>query len=190
MQPQDPAAQLLNQLRDISEPSPIGFWPLAPGWWILSVLIILVVVASVFLFKKYKQQRAWKIEALREFDKLKIAYHNNPSNSRQANIVALIKRSVATAYRTPNCLAWPAEYWRHFVKEEAGTALADRFDDHYSATHSNLSEEELSSFKKLITAMPLRSDASSLEAIVKQTNTERFEETRVESNSLAHEGKH
>lgn len=187
MQPQDPAAQVLSQLRDISEPSPIGLWPLAPGWWILSVLIIFVVIASIYLFRKYKRQRAWKVQALREFDILKIAYLNKPSNSRQANIIALVKRSIATAYQSPTCLAWPAETWRCLIQQESNSSLADRFEDHYSAVHSSLTEEELSTFKKLIESMPLRSDFAKLEAIVKPTNTKQLRGTLIEPNKRANE---
>ena len=30
----------LVNLKDIHLPSPVSFWPPAPGWWILAVLLI------------------------------------------------------------------------------------------------------------------------------------------------------
>ena len=54
MEQQDPLAQL----RDIHLPDPVGFWPLAPGWWILGLLILILLgVALRFLIKRYRNNR-------------------------------------------------------------------------------------------------------------------------------------
>lgn len=42
-------------LRDLHLPEAIGWWPLAPGWWLL---IALAVVAMVVLFRRYLRTRA------------------------------------------------------------------------------------------------------------------------------------
>ena len=45
MNPQDP----LSQLKDIHLPAAGGFWPPAPGWWLLTLLALLLIVALVWL---------------------------------------------------------------------------------------------------------------------------------------------
>ena len=47
-------------LRDLHLPEPIGWWPLAPGWW---VLIVLAVVGLSLLARKYL--RYYRAEAAR-----------------------------------------------------------------------------------------------------------------------------
>lgn len=41
----------LAQLKDIHEPSPVGWWPLAPGWYLLAICVIAILVLSIYLYK-------------------------------------------------------------------------------------------------------------------------------------------
>jgi len=66
--PAEMAAQLA-QLRDIHLPDPISWWPLAPGWWALAVLLI-VCSASALVFE-FRRRRSLKYRALRELDQLR-----------------------------------------------------------------------------------------------------------------------
>lgn len=45
METEDP----LSQLKDIHLPGPVSFWPPAPGWWIL---LLILVVALAFIYRK------------------------------------------------------------------------------------------------------------------------------------------
>ena len=45
---------LREQLRDIQTPEPISWWPMAPRWW---MLIVLGVVLSVVLFRYLRKRQ-------------------------------------------------------------------------------------------------------------------------------------
>ncbi len=47
-------------LKDIHEPEAIGWWPPAIGWWILAVTIPLLIVFSVWLYKRLTRKTALK----------------------------------------------------------------------------------------------------------------------------------
>jgi len=49
-------------LRDLHLPEPIGWWPLAPGWWV--VLALLAVALGYLAWRRY---RAWVLNAPRRF---------------------------------------------------------------------------------------------------------------------------
>ena len=61
-------------LRDLHLPEPAGWWPLAPGWW---VVIALLLAAAAYL--AWRWYRAWKHNAprrhaLRELARVEAAY--------------------------------------------------------------------------------------------------------------------
>ena len=50
--------QLAEQLRDVHLPESVSWWPLAFGWWLLLVLIVLSLIgAGIFLFKRWRANR-------------------------------------------------------------------------------------------------------------------------------------
>ena len=59
----------LEQLRDIHLPQPIGWWPLAPGWWALIALVCALVVAA--LVWTWMRRRSARFLALRELEAIK-----------------------------------------------------------------------------------------------------------------------
>lgn len=77
--PQNPAmAQqkqaLLAQLADALPPGNIGFWPLAPGWWILIFIIIVTAVTTARFYVNYRRDRKYRTAALRELDTIRKEY--------------------------------------------------------------------------------------------------------------------
>jgi len=61
MNPQD-FSQL--PLRDIHLPGPIGWWPLAPGWWLL-IALLLVGVAAYAVYYYFGRHRRVALRAVR-----------------------------------------------------------------------------------------------------------------------------
>lgn len=68
-------ANPLDQLRDIHLPDPVGIWPLAPGWWILIALALLIItIVSVIVYRRY-QSNAYRRDAavvLAEINQLRL----------------------------------------------------------------------------------------------------------------------
>lgn len=66
-------------LRDLHLPEPIGWWPLAPGWWF--ILLLLTGALGYLLWRAYKQRRhnAPRRYALRQLSRFEAEYleHRN-----------------------------------------------------------------------------------------------------------------
>jgi hypothetical protein len=68
-------------LRDLHLPDALGWWPLAPGWW-----AVIVVVVATFAFVSWRWYRAWQFNAprrhaLREVARFEAEYleHRDPA---------------------------------------------------------------------------------------------------------------
>ncbi len=93
MNPQDP----LSELRDIYLPDPISWWPPAPGWWVLMVLVVATLFFGTRWLLRWHAQNCYRKEALRHLDQLKLQQAHQPL-SQCRGILALLRRTAKTAY--------------------------------------------------------------------------------------------
>lgn len=61
--------ELLAQLRDVHLPEDPGWWPPAIGWWLLALLLTVVLVAALFLWRRWRHN-TWRRAALKEHHRL------------------------------------------------------------------------------------------------------------------------
>jgi hypothetical protein len=52
---------LITSLRDLHEPAPISWWPLAPAWWVLALVGLLFT--AWWLWRRYQQRAALRLGA-------------------------------------------------------------------------------------------------------------------------------
>lgn len=62
-------ADALSEMADIHLPAEPGFWPLAPGWWVLAALLLALLIYGAWrLHQRLQLHRRYR-SALRELDK-------------------------------------------------------------------------------------------------------------------------
>lgn len=93
MNPQDPLAQL----RDIHLPPAITWWPPAPGWWILTIVLLAALVFGLRWLIKRRAHNYYRSEALRHLETLSATVAQEKQNYC-CEILALLRRTAKTAY--------------------------------------------------------------------------------------------
>lgn len=88
----------LAQLKDIHLPSSIGWWPLAPGWYVLMILIFLMVFVISYLFYRRAQDAKPKLQALKLLKKYQQHYEKEPNSQMTSARVSELLRRVALVY--------------------------------------------------------------------------------------------
>lgn len=84
-------------LRDIHLPEAISWWPPAPGWWILSGLLVLGFILF-FFWQKYQRSLRIKKAALIEFENIRATYHQTLNPAALARSISILLRRVCLSY--------------------------------------------------------------------------------------------
>ncbi len=86
------SADLLNQLHDIYQPAAVPFWPPAPGWWIITVLLLSVIGWGL---RHYYRSQVFKRIALQELKQVHENYQRHNNQSQLAMELSNLLRRVA-----------------------------------------------------------------------------------------------
>ncbi len=126
MQAGNPAsASLLDQLHDIHTVGEPGWWPPAPGWWLVAALTLLglffIVRLALRKFSDLRRRRAW----LRALDEIRNRW--DPQQQPRDYLAALNRlfRAVALrAFPQSGCARMQGDEWVAFIRQ----ALPDGAD--------------------------------------------------------------
>ena len=105
--PHDPTS--LDNLYDIIEPASVSlWWPLAPGWWIVIGLLLIILLSLAIRGIRNYQKNAFRRVALRELETLQ-SPHALP---------ALLKRVALAVYPREQVAGLSADRWIAFLNQE------------------------------------------------------------------------
>lgn len=113
MQPSD----ILQQLDDIELPAEASWWPLAPGWWILGIVVLALLIGlGYYLIRRYRQL-SYQREALKILqqshaiaDDLQFIRHINQ----------LLKRVAIHLYGRQQVAKLHGAAWQQFLAHSSG----------------------------------------------------------------------
>ncbi|ORJ61631.1 hypothetical protein B5V00_05920 [Geothermobacter hydrogeniphilus] len=97
-------------LRDLHLPPEIGAWPLAPGWWLLIGLLVLLMTAALLL-ARFRQRRRLRRLALLQLETLKDLH-----GRELAAALSYLLRQAALCHFSPQQVAGlSGEAWLRFL---------------------------------------------------------------------------
>ena len=141
MKSTDPAS--LQNLNDIVMPATTGWWPLASGWYVLAVLVLICLswfaIKSVIEWKANRYRRS----ALTELEVLSEGIQNPPGRSSSLRkIPALLKRTALAAFPRNEVAMLTGEDWFRFlnstIKKQSFTENTFNTLNHISYTTGDL----------------------------------------------------
>jgi Domain of unknown function (DUF4381) len=126
--PQDPLANL----HPLRLPAQIGWWPPAPGWWLLLLVGLLTVIALAYLIRRRYQRNAYRRRALHQLRSLQAQYMAQADAGHSlSQINALLKSVALLAYPPASVAAHHGANWRAFLNRSLppDAQLPPAFDD-------------------------------------------------------------
>lgn len=86
--------EALSQLRDIQLPPPVSLWPLAPGYYLL-ILVLVLLALGIFLIHRHRKQNLWRRNALTQLKEIQDRFRvNNQKRVLAAQLNTLLKSVV------------------------------------------------------------------------------------------------
>lgn len=88
----------LTQLKDIHLPEAIGWWPLAPGWYVVMLLMLLLIAGVGYLIHKKHLNSLAKNQALKILDSYSEQYEKDRNVQLTSARISELLRRVALVY--------------------------------------------------------------------------------------------
>ena len=104
-------------LRDIHLPEAVSWWPPAPGWWLLSVIVIASVLAVIYFLQRRKRYRSSAIYLGRqELERIRRDFETH-NNEKQliVELSALLRRLAISVYGREVAASLTGEEWLQFL---------------------------------------------------------------------------
>jgi len=126
----------LDQLEPLVAPAPIGWWPPAPGWWLLAVLLPLLAWGLARLLKRLPRRRtaqeAQHLDPLRqaaldELAQLAKPYDGAPAGPWLQQLNALLKRLCRQRYPESHSHTLSSRTWLAFLDNRCPAAGLTRW---------------------------------------------------------------
>jgi len=115
------AANPLSGLKDIHLPEGVSLWPLAPGWYVIIILLLaLLVFFGIIGFKKYRQIKK-RQTIIQLFTTLENNYLSNQNNEALSEVSILLKKIAIMQFPHKNPERLYGEKWLLFLDETRKT---------------------------------------------------------------------
>lgn len=107
------------ELRDIHLPDAGLWWPPAPGWWLLALLLLALLASLPWLLKRLRR-KSLKSLSLRELERIREAARNGGEDSALLReLSALIRRILISYYGREQVAAASGSEWQARIERLA-----------------------------------------------------------------------
>ncbi|HIF68114.1 MAG TPA: DUF4381 domain-containing protein [Deltaproteobacteria bacterium] len=90
---------ILAQLRDAHAPPPVSWWPPAPGWWGIAVLLVLLLAFGVHWYFRTQPTRRFRKTVLAELQRIEQAHAQTQATQAALQAVSALLRRAAMSVR-------------------------------------------------------------------------------------------
>ncbi|NKB31833.1 MAG: DUF4381 family protein [Pseudomonadales bacterium] len=120
--------ELLAQLADIHLPAEVSYWPPAPGWWILALLLLVAVVYFVRRMVQLRNLRQVCQHALAELDRCYKSFagaNGDPGSVRLRYVNefnSVMRRVALVHFPQANVASLGGDAWVDFIRQKGDSS--------------------------------------------------------------------
>jgi len=105
----------LQNLNDIVVPGPVGSWPLAPGWYVVGGIALIVLLVLAFRWWRRWQGNRYRRQAMTELALIRV----QTCGESLRQLPVLLKRAALSAWPREEVAALTGLAWHRFLDESA-----------------------------------------------------------------------
>ena len=111
----------LDQLKDIHLPPLVDWWPPAPGWWLLAVLVLAGLAWVILYLRRRAAKPDLRREAESELRQIESAWREHQDDARlAAELSALLRRIAISLYPETDVAGMTGEAWLRWLDGRMG----------------------------------------------------------------------
>ncbi|GAB4391967.1 MAG: DUF4381 domain-containing protein [Gammaproteobacteria bacterium] len=113
----------LANLQDIVTPHGVDWWPLAPGWYFMGLVIVLLLIVAILRLYQQWSQKSAKRQALRELEHLTQRLTQRQISTQQlfAQLAMLLKRVALVYFPHSQVAGLQGSAWLAFLDRSGAT---------------------------------------------------------------------
>lgn len=111
----------LAQLRDIHLPEPVSWWPPAPGWWGLALVVLALFGLGAYILLRYLRKKQYRKAALKELTLLR---KNSDPRTALEQLAALLRRVAIQSFGRKEVVGLTGKNWLEMLDR---TGRTDQF---------------------------------------------------------------
>lgn len=134
----NPTADPLAQLKDIHMPDPISWWPPAPGWWVVGVIALGLMLWTTWRIIRYWRKTAFKRAALCELKNLR--RRGGDPQHLLTDLSILLRRVALVAFPAEDVASLHGKDWLAFLDRSGRTQAFSLGVGHYLASAPYVTE--------------------------------------------------
>lgn len=106
-------------LRDLHLPEAIGWWPLAPGWWVVLALLLAAAVWATRQYLRGRARGAARRHALRRLRELTAEYERHQDTvAFTSSLSALLRRTMLAYAPRPEIAGLTGDAWLAWLDKD------------------------------------------------------------------------
>lgn len=111
-----------RHLRDIQDIDPVSAWPPGPGWWLLLLGLVALVMLSRFAYYLYRtrdqrRQLAWHRDARRQLRFLKRTLNDSNGRDIISELSELLRRIAVARFGRTSCAGLHGSAWLEWLTQ-------------------------------------------------------------------------
>lgn len=113
------SATLVDQLMDIRELDAISWWPLAPGWWLMAALAVLLILLLMVMVRNLRRYPlgSWRRDAWRQLRRLRSRAATMTAEQLAGELSELLRRIAVARYGRDQAAGLSGKQWLMWLQE-------------------------------------------------------------------------